>query len=69
MLIIAHHATVIIVIVVTSGRRQKTETKTRTSPFVRTCQNKLLFAQTGGQTCGLLTEIYSSIDAILKRRD
>ena len=49
--------------------KTKTETKTRTSPFVRTCQNKLLFAQTGGQTCGLLTEIYSSIDAILKRRD
>ena len=63
-LIIAHHATVIIIVVVTCGRRQRQRQRQG-----RTCQNKLLFAQTGGQTCGLLTEIYSSIDAILKRRD
>ena len=56
----------IILVIVTCRRRQRQGHH----QFCETAgKNKLLLAQTGGQTCGLVTEIYSSIDAILKRRD
>ena len=70
-----HHCprhTIIIIVIVTCRRRQRQRQRQRQGHH-QLCEtagkNKLLLAQTGGQTCGLVTEIYSSIDAILKKRD